>query len=347
MIPMILSALLVGISTGWVLQRGRTCMNSAFRDIIFINDFTLFKAYILALSILIVGANLLEEFIYIEELRRQGFAPLANILGGYIFGLGIVLAGGCGSGIWYRVGEGMFSSWVTVLGFVLGLNLTRNGLLSPVNEVLHKFQVWHTEDGIRTFTPDQLLDYSGEMFPLTLDNLIGLNKWIVIAVIVAVALPLIFRGGIEKARLGYAWHQTGLILGLVGIAAWWASEVWGGGARGISYAGPTTELFRFIQYGGEPTWSAILVIGTPIGAYLSALSLKEFKLKAPGAEELLRVFIGGVVMGIGAVIGGGCNIGHGLTGVSTLAISSIIATIFIILGNWTMVYVLFIKPLQD
>jgi len=52
-------------------------------------------------------------------------------------------------------------------------------------------------------------------------------------------------------------------------------------------------------------------------------------------------------MGIGAQIGGGCNIGHGLTGVSTLAVSSWVATIFIVLGNWTMAYFVLIRPMRD
>ncbi len=49
----------------------------------------------------------------------------------------------------------------------------------------------------------------------------------------------------------------------------------------------------------------MLVLGTPLGAALSAIGLKEFKLKAPGAEELLRVFVGGLIMGFGATVGGG------------------------------------------
>jgi hypothetical protein len=40
-------------------------------------------------------------------------------------------------------------------------------------------------------------------------------------------------------------------------------------------------------------------------------------------------------------------VGHALTGVSGLALQSIVATVFIILGNWTMVYFMFIKPMQD
>ncbi len=75
--------------------------------------------------------------------------------------------------------------------------------------------------------------------------------------------------------------------------------------------------------------------------------MKESKLKTAKAEEMVQVFSGGFIMGVGAVIGGGCNIGHGITGVSTLSIASIVATIFIILGNWTMVYFLFIKQMKE
>jgi len=350
MVAMVLSGLLIGIAAGWVLQRGRYCMNSAFRDVIFINDYTLFKAYILALLITIVGANILEDIGYIEELRRQAFAPIANIVGGYIFGLGIVLAGGCGSGVWYRVGEGMFAAWVAVTGFMIGILTTQSGLLAPVKNFLRSFMLWKTDDGIRslTFTQiEELWDQGVNVEPLTLYNIIGMNKWIVIAVLIVAALPFLIRGDVPKPQKGYSWPVAGVLIGLVITAAWWASEVWGGGARGVSYTGPTGELFRSIMLGKEPTWSAFLVLGTPIGAAISAIGLKEFKLKAPAANELLRVFVGGLIMGIGAVIGGGCNVGHGLTGVSTLAISSIIATIFIILGNWTMVYFLFIKPMKD
>ncbi len=82
-------------------------MNTAFRDVIFINDFTLFRAWLLALLIAIIGANLLEQFGFMGDdgLRRQVFSPIAAIVGGYIFGLGIVVAGGCGSGVLYKQGE--------------------------------------------------------------------------------------------------------------------------------------------------------------------------------------------------------------------------------------------------
>jgi len=99
-----LTAILLGIALGFILQRGRFCLNSAFRDIIFIQDLTFFRAYLLCLVVAILGTNILESAGLImtydqdagrfvsTELMRQSFVAIANILGGFLFGLGIVLA---------------------------------------------------------------------------------------------------------------------------------------------------------------------------------------------------------------------------------------------------------------
>jgi len=375
MLMTVVSGLVVGIATGVVLQRGRFCMNSAFRDTIFIQDYTFMKASLIALLVAMVGANFLEDIGQIEQLRRQVFAPVGNILGGYIFGLGIVLAGGCGSGIWFRVGEGLVSAFFTVLGFALAIMASQTGILSPLVRTLRRFQVGIDEDGGLTTDGDSIVEEATLYNIFGVDEVFGIPiKWVVIAVLIAVSLPWILKEKFPPPKKGFRANVTGLLIGLLIIVAWWASELWGGGARGISYTGPTAELFRGITnlhflpkdfytnpdlldlYDeldlGPPrsngfTWSAFLVLGTPIGAFLSARSLKEFKWVVPDAQTMVKVFCGGLIMGFGAVLGGGCNVGHGLTGFSTLALSSIVATIFIILGNWTMVYFLFIKPMKD
>jgi len=376
----VVSGLAVGILAGVVLQRGRFCMNSAFRDTIFIQDYTFMKASLIALLVATVGANLLEDIGQIEMLRRQSFAPIANILGGYIFGLGIVIAGGCGSGIWFRVGEGMVSAFLTVLGFAVSIMASQTGILSPLVRKLRSFTVGIGEEG-------GLATGWDIWEPLTLYNLFGIEslfgipfKWVVIAIMIAVSLPWLLKEKFARPKKGFAPHVTGILIGLVIVLAWWVSEKFGQpiGARGVSYTGPTAELFRWImnsnlldpelfqneevmealddldvvlpgyaQRGWPPTWSAFLVLGTPIGAFLSARALKEFKWVVPDAQTMVKVFLGGLVMGFGAVLGGGCNVGHSLTGFSTLAMASVVATMFIILGNWTMVYFLFIKPMKD
>jgi uncharacterized membrane protein YedE/YeeE len=345
----IVSGLLVGMAAGFVLQRGRFCMNSAFRDTIFIKDFTFFRSYIIALMVMVVGANIINDM-GIVHLARQPFWFLAQIVGGYLFGMGMVLAGGCGSGIWYRVGEGLLAAWVAVLGFFLAIAMTSHGILKPVF-------VW-----LRSFK----LDLAGQSAP-ALHHLVGggpTAKWAVIAVLVVAGSIFVLKGkpfAVTKSK-GFFWSFTGLLFGLIGIAAFWASEHWGGFPRGLSFTTPTRDLFFTLTLGdpqtGPPfkthalgniltTWPGIYMIGVPLGAFISAKILKEFTWKTPPAKELLTVFGGSLMMGFGATVGGGCNVGQALTGFSTLSIGSIVATIFIILGNWTMVYFKFIKPMQD
>jgi hypothetical protein len=168
----------------------------------------------------------------------------------------------------------------------------------------------------------------------------------------------------QKAKKGYSWAVAGFLVGILAVVAFWASAKFTGRARGLSFTGPTKEFFLAVIDGssrlGEGrenetttllgsifSWSSFYVVAVPIGAYLSGKLLKEVKLKVPPANELLKVFLGGIVMGVGAHIGGGCNIGHSLTGVSTLALSSWTANLFIILGNWTMAYWLLIRPMKD
>jgi len=159
---------------------------------------------------------------------------------------------------------------------------------------------------------------------------------------------------------------VGLLIGIIAVAARWTSEYFGGRARGLSFGGPLRELFLAIGFGNyanDPemiataesrtllgitfSWSSLYVLAVPIGAYISGKLLKEVKLKVPPAGEMLKVLLGGFLMRIGVQIVGGCNVGHGITGVSTLAVSSWVTMIFIILGNWTMAYFLLIRPMRD
>ncbi len=319
----VISGLVVGLAFGVVLQRGRFCVNTGFRDILLLKDFTMFRAYLLAVVVAMVGANLIESAGLLTnldgQLYRQHFFPVANALGGYLFGLGIVLAGGCGSGILYRVGEGLMAAWVAVLGFFLGIAITSDGLLKGFNRWIHvggkESPEWLKKIlMVRTEAGGPVTMYSFSDAPWA--------KWAVIVVISAVFLAFIMKGkpfGPGSGK-GFKWSVAGLLGGLMAIAAFYASDKWGGGARGLSFTGPLKEFMYFLMQGEsggrwgdfalfgskfKVSWSALYVFGVPIGAYLSAKSLKEFKWKTPPAEELLTVFLGAMLMGFGSVLGGG------------------------------------------
>ncbi len=356
-ITFIITGLFIGLAFGFVLQRGRFCVNSAFREVLF-QDYTMLRAYLLAVAVAMVGANLIEDMGWLGHfeqgtfvaghLYRQAFVPWANIVGGYIFGMGIVLAGGCGSGILYRVGEGNLAYVFAVFGFFFGIVTMKYGFLKPVYDALINAKIVWTG-------PNQ------DIVP-TLDNIIGVNKWIVIAVVVVPILYFVFQGQpFKKAKKGFSWSMAGFLAGLVAVGAFWFSEYCTGRARGLSFTGPVREFFMALLFGDSKvpdtesrtllgitmSWSALYVLAVPFGAFLSGKILNEVKLKVPPADELFKVLLGGFLMGLGAQLGGGCNIGHSLTGVATLAVSSWVANLFIILGNWTMVYFLLIRPMRD
>lgn len=292
-------------------------MNSAYRDVVFVNDFTLFRAWLIALGIAIVGANLIEDLGLMGEfgLRRTVFEPVAAIVGGYLFGIGMVIAGGCGSGVLYKQGEGQFAASVATFGFITAILATIFGPLAPINSFLRSYRVSIGTD-----------EWGDPIANPALWNIIGNTqavKWIVIAVIVAIIIPVVLKGRpfAKGPKKGWSWSVGGALIGVVIVLAWWASYYWGGQARGISFTGPLAEFVMFVfmadsharfdpmfnVFGiGNISWSALYVLGVPIGAYISAKKLKEFKLTTPReATELVRVFAGGLVMGVGAVFAGG------------------------------------------
>jgi uncharacterized membrane protein YedE/YeeE len=351
------SAVIMGLSLGFILQRGRFCLNSAFRDIIFVKEYDLFRAYLLCVVVALIGTNFIEDaglIMRFDEatghfvstgLLRQNFVPIANVLGGYLFGLGIVLAGGCASGIVYRLGEGQIAAMIAIVGFFFGIVMTTDGMLSPIRDYLKSYHV----------------NISGVSNPAFWD-LFGTGpvvKWITIAVISIALLAYVFKGKptFGKSGKGYSWGLTGVLVGLLTVVSWEVSSVFGGMPRGLAITTPTREFFNSVLFNSshspfpefsfigifKGTWGVFFIFAVPFGAAISSLGLKEFKWKVPPAKEVLTVFFGSILMGIGAVIAGGCNLGHGITGMSTGSIPSLVAITSIVLGNWTMVYFKFIK----
>lgn len=107
--------LLIATALGYVMQRGRWCMVQGFREPHMTGDCTLAKSVAFSILICAIGAAVLK---YSVPLRAEGVAVLdpanyvrgtfgwGGVVGGFIFGLGAMLAGGCGSGTMWRVGEG-------------------------------------------------------------------------------------------------------------------------------------------------------------------------------------------------------------------------------------------------
>ncbi len=109
--------------------------------------------------------------------------------------------------------------------------------------------------------------------------------------------------------------------------------------------GPSASLLYYLAHGdrGYLDWGVFEILGVPIGAFLAARWNQEFHWRAPKPQRLMQQALGGGLMGFGAVIAGGCNIGNSLTGLGILSLTSLVATIFLILGTWSGTYLFFVR----
>ncbi|SMB91808.1 hypothetical protein SAMN00808754_0525 [Thermanaeromonas toyohensis ToBE] len=105
---------LFGVLVGLITQRSRLCFTAAFREILISRDGKVMKWVLLSMAVGALGFALH---------KGQGFNPgpvgWHNIMGGFLFGIGMVLAGGCGLGILVRSGEGYTRSWIAILSGML------------------------------------------------------------------------------------------------------------------------------------------------------------------------------------------------------------------------------------
>jgi len=186
-----------------------------------------------------------------------------------------------------------------------------------------------------------LLDRAAEPVLLSqqeasLPGLLNLPAWtlvIVAAFLIAVALARLPRPGRTADR--WSWQWTGLALGGLGTAAWLAGKPAGWG-YGLSMTGPTRSLLGFFLTGSSDllNWGVFMLIGLTAGTWASARARGLVVWSVPPGSEAWRRFTGGLLMGIGGTMAGGCNIGNAFTGLALLALNPLVATAGILLGVW-------------
>ncbi|MBW1035903.1 YeeE/YedE family protein, partial [Escherichia coli] len=128
---MIISGLIVGVLLGFVMQRTRFCLAGGFRDMYVQKNNKMFYALLVAITVQSVGLVILTS-LGLFAIPDSTFPIVGTIIGSFIFGIGIVLAGGCATGTWYRAGEGLIGSWIALIMYALTAAATKTGILLPV-----------------------------------------------------------------------------------------------------------------------------------------------------------------------------------------------------------------------
>lgn len=123
--PMLSFFWISGIVFGFILQRARFCFVAAIRDPYLVGGVALTKAMLIAFAITTIGFTAIKfgAFMSNQGIPGQDYiipVSLATIVGGLIFGVGMVLAGGCASGTLMRTGEGFQLQLVALVFFIIG-----------------------------------------------------------------------------------------------------------------------------------------------------------------------------------------------------------------------------------
>jgi uncharacterized protein len=329
----IVYGLISGLLFGYVLQRSRLCFNSAFRDLLLQKDNFAWKTGIFAIALQMILFPLMAQFGLIK-LSPPALNWVAVIVGAYVFGLGMVWVGGCASGTTYRVGEGSITAWFAGLVFALTGMATAGGVLSPLRAALAPE---------RTTVASNSALFTESVGP-NISTMLGVNPLIPSLIIAALLIVYVFATKTSaRPEAKWPWWISSILVTIVaGFAYWSSTQV--GRNYGLGITGGWIALMSFLTGEGAFGWFPALIVGTIVGALLSAIAAKEFKLRVPKEGlTFVKVGVGAMLMGFGAVLAGGCNIGHFLTGIPQLAISSIVAGVFFILGNWTMTWFLYMR----
>lgn len=348
----IITSSICGLIAGFVMHRSSFCVTGMFRDMFLFKDYYMIRMLILliVISMALFEIGTVTGLLTANPFPLLGPPSLATILGGVLFGFGMVLAGGCVVGTLYKMGSGSVLSLVAFIGLLAGSTFYA--------EIHH---LWFALAKATTFTPGivtlpQLLETSSYFltFPIALaagiylynvkDKLVRstsvegyIQPW-------KVAIILALLGGVSYLFVGMplgittSYAKLGSSIELLFAEEHVYSLPYFIGVP-LQYVPPFTDTM--ITGGAGPDLDAVaaiqypLVIFITLGAALSAIILKEFKIhyRVP-AKQYVTVLVGGFLLGLAARMVPGCNIWHLWGGIPILSMQSLIYGIALLPGTW-------------
>ena len=317
-----------GLSAGavfaYLMQRYRFCLVAGTSNLLLIKDYRQALAFAAALLVAITGTQLLEimEIVDIADssYRNDTLDWFGAAVGGFVFGVGAMLAGGCAASTLVKSMEGSIHSLIALVSFFIVAAFVQFGFLEPVRL------------SITQSTAIQLNTDAG------IASVLSLPPWLVLVALVSGLLLFIYKGwqrSPDKTMI-----IVGLIIGGLVVFGWYLTGVLAQDdfdpvkPSSITMSGPFAR-FGYALISGRVaalSFAISFVIGTAFFSLLIALMSKQFKIKAPGKGMAKKALLGGVLMGIGSIMAYGCNIGQGMSGISTLSLESLIAVVGMVAG---------------
>lgn len=335
---------------GFVGNRTAFCTMGAVSDIVTMGSWMRMRMWLLAMAVAIIGASTLHYLGLIDLsksfLQRPNLLWFSHLVGGLLFGIGMVLGSGCGSKTLIRLGGGNLKSVVVFVFLGVSAYMTLRGLFALAR---------------RDYIDVLFFDFaargiSGQDLPTLVGAALGVPSRtllpIIAGAIVLGLLTFIFKDNDFRAHTDHI--VGGLVVGLVVTAGWYVTGRLGYGenpdtledtffgtnskaAESFSFVAPvayTLELFmRWTDRSLIVSFGIAAVLGVITGSLTYALASRTFRWESFASPGDTRNHIaGGMLMGFGGVTALGCTIGQGITGISTLALGSFLSLAAIITG---------------
>lgn len=326
--------------------RTQFCTMGAIADVVNFGDQRRLRMWLLAIGVVVLGFNLLvAQGSFVADKTLYGgnrWLWASAVVGGAMFGFGMVLGSGCGSRNLQRLGSGSLKALVVLVVMGLSAWMTLRGITAVVR--VNTVDAW----AVTLATPQDL--------PSVLAGLSGLSVQKAAAL-----LGLLLGGGLIVWVLAAAeGREAKVLIGGIGIGAlllavWWVSLQFGhleehpetleeaflgtASRRGeaLNFVSPVAQGYEWLVFftdaGRRTTTGLVAVVGVFFGSLAVHLVRREFRWEGfRDTADTARHLVGAVLMGVGGVTAMGCSVGQGLSGISTLGLTSIVALLAIAAG---------------
>jgi uncharacterized protein len=327
----ILAGFLIGLVFGAVGLLSGFCLTSGLRNWWTQGDGRMVRTFALALAVAIAGTQLLAvrglvdlgQSIYLQP----SFSAPLMLFGGMMFGYGMVAANACASRALVLLGRGNLRSLVVVATVGVTAEITLKGLIAPARlAVLHFSQTTLHAVSVPALISATGLNDSIAQFGTA--SAIG-------------GVLLLFAFSHAPFRQAKGQIAAGVAIGLLIPAGWFATGTLGADpfnpapVASLTFVAPIADTLQYamLSTGSTLSFGIASVAGVLVGSFATALATRRFELEGySSTRHMLRSIGGAALMGCGGALDYGCSIGQGLTGLSTLAVPSIVAATGILLG---------------
>ena len=318
-----LAGLSIGVLFGIFAQRSRFCLRSAVVEFWNRQGTSKLSVWLFAFSSALVATQLFISFGWLDVGQARQLSATGSLsgalIGGLLFGIGMILARGCSSRMLVLAANGNLRALLTGLIFAVVAQASLSGLLSPLRTALSS--LWTIDGGgardlLATF---HLGHIGGVIFGLV---------WLAAAIHFA-----------RRAELSWRERLGGCGVGLTIAVAWLTTYQIATQSfeivpvQSLSFTGPSANMLMLVLSPPGQPWdfNIGLVPGVVLGSFLAALWGRELKLEGfKDGHSMRRYIAGAVCMGFGGMLAGGCAVGAGVSGASVFALTAWLALI----GMW-------------